>query len=92
MAEYKIKVKKSCDAESCGFRCQEACPRGVFLAVPAERHKEKQSIYPRHRITPRFSYFCDGCGICIPICPSQRIKVVLKMTGEKILKKPLANK
>jgi NAD-dependent dihydropyrimidine dehydrogenase PreA subunit len=77
MANFAVKVGK-CDADACGFRCLEVCPRGVFLAVPGEKHRERQSVYPRHRVVPRFSYFCDGCGDCLPVCPHQLIVVKQK--------------
>jgi hypothetical protein len=61
MADYRIKVQ-DCDAEACGYRCQEICQQGVFLAVPRDKDHAKHRADPRYRIVPRFAYFCDGCG------------------------------
>ena len=83
IVEYKIKVR-DCDSRLCGFRCQERCPRGVFLAVPRERKQERHAVDPRYRIVPRFAYFCDGCGECIPACPQKGIRVLRRTTGEEI--------
>jgi NAD-dependent dihydropyrimidine dehydrogenase PreA subunit len=83
MADYKVKVK-DCDAEQCGYRCQEACPQGVFLAVPRDRKMERHAANPRYRIVPRFVYFCDGCGECLPACPRDAIRVFSRKTGEEI--------
>ena len=83
MADYRIKVK-DCAAEQCGYRCQEVCPQGVFLAVPRDRKMEKHAADPRYRIVPRFAYFCDGCGECIPVCQPEAIRIISRKTGEKI--------
>ena len=80
---YKIKVS-DCDSGLCGFRCQERCPQGVFLADPRERKQERHAADPRYRIVPRFAYFCDGCGECIAACPEKGIRVLRRKTGEEI--------
>lgn len=74
MASYRVSVA-DCDAEACGYRCQEACPQGVFLAVPRERNRARHASDPRYRIVPRFEYFCDGCGECLPVCASKAVTV-----------------
>lgn len=83
MADYRIKVR-DCDAEACGYRCQEVCPQGVFLAVPRERKMSRHASNPRYRIVPRFAYFCDGCGECIPACPQDAIRVSSRKSGMEI--------
>ena len=74
MAAYRIKVA-DCDAEACGYRCQEVCPQGVFLAVPRKKNRARHSADPRYRIVPRFAYFCDGCGECLSACGRKAIRV-----------------
>ncbi len=64
-----------CDGEDCGFRCQEICPRGVFLAVPRHRDRSRHAARPRYRIVPRFQELCDGCGECVKACPRGGIRV-----------------
>lgn len=83
MDKYRIKVG-DCDAEDCGYRCQEVCPQGVFLAVPREKNHEKHSANPRYSIVPRFAYFCDGCGECVPACSQKAIRVTSRKTGKEI--------
>lgn len=73
MAGYKVKVG-ACDAKGCGYRCQELCPTGVFLAAPKKKLKD-HSIEPDYRIVPRFAYFCNGCMDCVTGCPGAAIKV-----------------
>lgn len=73
MAGFKVKVG-ACDAKGCGFRCQELCPTGVFLAAPRKKLKDL-SIEPDYRIVPRFAYFCNGCMDCVTGCPEAAIKV-----------------
>jgi len=83
MREYKISVA-DCDAGSCGHRCQEACPQGVFLAVPREKDHARHGADPRYRIVPRFVYFCDGCGECLPVCGQSAIHITVTKTGGEI--------
>jgi NAD-dependent dihydropyrimidine dehydrogenase PreA subunit len=83
MAEYRIRVAR-CDAEACGHRCQEACPQGVFLAVPREKNRDRHAADPHYRIVPRFAHFCDGCGECLPACTQNAISIVSRSTGEVI--------
>ncbi len=71
MAVFSVSVGR-CKAEECGFRCQEACPTGVFLAVPAKKLADP-SRKPDYRIVPRFSYFCSGCRDCVTACPENAI-------------------
>jgi NAD-dependent dihydropyrimidine dehydrogenase PreA subunit len=73
MAGYKVKVG-DCDPKGCGYRCQEICPTGVFLAMPRKKLKD-HSIEPDYRIVPRFAYFCNGCMDCVTACPEAAIKV-----------------
>ena|GEM_PF-1412388 len=83
MAEYQVRVA-TCDAEACGNRCQEACPQGVFLAVPREKNRSRHAADPRYRIVPRFAHFCDGCGECLPVCRQNAIRVISRRTGEEL--------
>ncbi|MBC7252748.1 MAG: 4Fe-4S binding protein [Actinobacteria bacterium] len=71
---FRIKVE-DCDSESCGFRCQETCPHGVFLAVPRHRNRRRHAAHPRYRIVPRFRGLCDGCGECVAACPRGGIRI-----------------
>ncbi|RJP26836.1 MAG: hypothetical protein C4536_15035 [Actinobacteria bacterium] len=80
MAAYGIKVG-ACNAGACGFRCQEVCPQGVFLAVPKERNRARHAADPHYRIVPRFAYFCDGCGECLPVCAQNAIRITSRKTG-----------
>jgi ferredoxin len=73
MAEYRIKVG-TCDAKGCGYRCQELCPTGVFLAVPKKKLKDR-GIEPDYRIVARFAHFCNGCMECVTGCPEAAIQV-----------------
>lgn len=72
--DFRVKVA-DCDAEMCGNRCQEACPQGVFLAVPREKDRHKHGANPRYRIVPRFASFCDGCGECLNVCGQGAISI-----------------
>lgn len=83
MADFKIRVA-DCDAEACGNLCQEACPQGVFLAVPREKDRARHAADPRYRIVPRFVHFCDGCGECLPVCTRNAIRIVSRATGEAL--------
>ncbi|MDD3717885.1 MAG: 4Fe-4S dicluster domain-containing protein [Actinomycetota bacterium] len=83
MAGFKIRVT-DCDAEACGNRCQEACPQGVFLAVPRDKDRARHGADPRYRIVPRFASFCDGCGECLSVCGQDAIRIVFRATGEAI--------
>jgi len=74
MAGYKVKVG-ACNAKGCGFRCQELCPTGVFLATPRKKLKDL-SIEPDYRIVARFAYSCNGCMDCVTGCPEAAIKVI----------------
>ena len=73
MAGYKISVK-ACDPKGCGFRCQEICPMGVFLAAPRKK-LDDHSIEPDYRIAPRWPFFCNGCMDCVACCPEKAIAV-----------------
>ncbi len=73
MLRWRVSVG-NCDAEKCGFRCQEACPTGVFLSVPVKK-LDDPGVEPIYRIAPRFSYFCNGCKECITVCPENAIVV-----------------
>ncbi len=63
-----------CQPEECGFRCQEACPTGVFLTVPVKK-LDDPSVKPDYRIAPRFTYYCNGCKDCVEVCPEKVILV-----------------
>ncbi|NPV60139.1 MAG: hypothetical protein HPY75_10790 [Actinobacteria bacterium] len=75
MAAYRVKIR-DCDAVACGYRCQEACPHGVFLAVPRTRNRARHAAEPRYRVVPRFAAFCDGCGECVRVCAADAITVL----------------
>ncbi len=79
MPGYKVSVKP-CDPAACGYRCQELCPAGVFLAAPKKKYTD-HSVEPDYRITPRFSWFCDGCLECVTACPDGAIEVNGPPTG-----------
>ncbi len=83
VVEYKVRVGE-CDAEACGNLCQEACPQGVFLAVPREKNQSRHAADPRYRIVPRFTHFCDGCGECLPVCRQNAIRVISSRTGKEL--------
>jgi NAD-dependent dihydropyrimidine dehydrogenase PreA subunit len=83
MNEYKVRVA-DCDAEACGRRCQEACPQGVFLAVPREKNHARHGADPHYRIAARFAYFCDGCGECLSACGQDAIRITSRRSGESI--------
>ncbi len=73
MAGFRVSVGH-CKPEECGFRCQEACPTGVFLAVPVKK-LDDPGEKPDYRIAPRFSYFCNGCKDCVTACPENVIVI-----------------
>lgn len=73
MPGYKVTVG-ACDPAACGHRCQELCPRGVFLAAPRKKLADF-GVKPEYRITPRFAWFCNGCMDCVAGCPRGVIEV-----------------
>jgi formate hydrogenlyase subunit 6/NADH:ubiquinone oxidoreductase subunit I len=69
-------VVQECDASACGYRCLHACPLGVFLAVPLSSHNRGLPKKPdRYVITPRFSRYCNACGLCVEVCPERAISL-----------------
>jgi formate hydrogenlyase subunit 6/NADH:ubiquinone oxidoreductase subunit I len=72
---FRIVVQR-CDASACGYRCLQACPLGVFLAVPlGSRNRGLPKKPHRYVIAPRFSRYCNACGLCIEVCPERAISL-----------------
>lgn len=69
-------VVKECDAPACGYRCLQACPLGVLLAIPRGSRQGGIPTRPRkYVIAPRFSRLCNACGLCIDVCPEGAISL-----------------
>jgi len=69
-------VVQECDALACGCRCLQACPLGVLLAVPLNRHNRGLPRKPAgYVIAPRFSRQCNACGTCVEVCPDGAISL-----------------
>ena len=67
-------VVQECDASACGYRCLQVCRLGVLLAVPVSRHNRGLPGKPdRYVIAPRFSKYCNACGLCVEMCPDGAI-------------------
>lgn len=73
MTDFKVSAK-ACDTRACGFKCQAVCPTGVFLAAPRKKLAD-YGIEPEYLISPRFTYFCNGCMECVTICPEHAITI-----------------
>ena len=51
-----------------------------FVLLPCECRR----LVARYRIVPRFAYFCDGCGECLPVCRQNAITLISRQTGEEV--------
>ena len=57
----------------CG-KCMQECPVGVFIKIPKGRFKLGE-LQKEYRIHPLFKEICNGCGVCMNICPRNCIKL-----------------
>ena len=67
----KIDYNKCSDAEKCG-KCMIACPLGVFTKHPIGKFIPNK-MPNKFEIVPFFEEICNGCRICVEICPKKCI-------------------
>ena len=67
---FKIVVKE-CDAAACGYQCLQVCPLGVFFAVPPGGTHRAAG----HTVVAHFAGDCNGCGLCVQVCPRDAISL-----------------
>lgn len=90
MATQTKPVSITVDKNKCRFslfdptgckKCLEVCPPVVFGCVPAEERKygSAPTVY---KLTIVWEELCNGCGVCVRICPQKAISI--KMNGKPV--------